>query len=118
MLTRLEKVSPFSKFPILGNRFLLLRLRGKGGNGEVWDVVDYANNKQLCALKLSTSIRHAQREHHTHSVRIALFKSVLWELRLTVLLIFNRNSTTPTSSRLVRCLSSSATSNSSTLLSL
>ncbi|KAF1782489.1 Protein kinase-like domain [Phytophthora cactorum] len=67
MLTRLEKVSPFSKFPILGNRFLLLRLRGKGGNGEVWDVVDYANNKQLCALKLSTSIRHAQREHHTHS---------------------------------------------------
>lgn len=70
MLTRLEKVSPFSKFPILGNRFLLLRLRGKGGNGEVWDVVDYANNKQLCALKLSTSIRHAQREHHTHSVRI------------------------------------------------
>ncbi|POM61741.1 Serine/threonine protein Kinase [Phytophthora palmivora] len=70
MLTRLEKVSPFSKFPILGNRFLLLRLRGKGGNGEVWDVVDYANSKQLCALKLSTSIRHAQREHHTHSVRI------------------------------------------------
>ncbi|KAL4150783.1 hypothetical protein PRNP1_010180 [Phytophthora ramorum] len=67
MLTRLEKVSPFSKFPILGNRFLLLRLRGKGGNGEVWDVVDYANGKQLCALKLSTSIRHAQREHHTHS---------------------------------------------------
>ncbi|KAG7378773.1 hypothetical protein PHYPSEUDO_009499 [Phytophthora pseudosyringae] len=67
MLTRLEKVSPFSKFPILGNRFLLLRLRGKGGNGEVWDVVDYASNKQLCALKLSTSIRHAQREHHTHS---------------------------------------------------
>ncbi|KAG1710306.1 hypothetical protein DVH05_017310 [Phytophthora capsici] len=67
MLTRLEKVSPFSKFPILGNRFLLLRLRGKGGNGEVWDVIDYANNKQLCALKLSTSIRHAQREHHTHS---------------------------------------------------
>ncbi|ETL25100.1 serine/threonine protein kinase [Phytophthora nicotianae CJ01A1] len=67
MLTRLEKVSPFSKFPILGNRFLLLRLRGKGGNGEVWDVVDYANSKQLCALKLSTSIRHAQREHHTHS---------------------------------------------------
>ncbi|OWZ21556.1 Serine/threonine protein kinase [Phytophthora megakarya] len=72
MLTRLEKVSPFSKFPILGNRFLLLRLRGKGGNGEVWDVVDYANNKQLCALKLSTSIRHAQREHHTHSVRFIL----------------------------------------------
>ncbi|TDH66365.1 hypothetical protein CCR75_008003 [Bremia lactucae] len=67
MLTRLEKVSPFSKFPILGNRFLLLRLRGKGGNGEVWDVVDYVNNKQLCALKLSTSIRHAQREHHMHS---------------------------------------------------
>ncbi|KAG6622253.1 serine/threonine protein kinase [Phytophthora cinnamomi] len=67
MLTRLEKVSPFSKFPILGNRFLLLRLRGKGGNGEVWDVVDYANCKQLCALKLSTSIRHAQREHQTHS---------------------------------------------------
>ncbi|CEG46584.1 serine threonine protein kinase [Plasmopara halstedii] len=67
MLTRLEKVSPFSKFPILGNRFLLLRLRGKGGNGEVWDVVDYANNKQLCALKLSTSIQHAQREHLTHS---------------------------------------------------
>ncbi|CAH0477922.1 unnamed protein product [Peronospora belbahrii] len=67
MLTRLEKVSPFSKFPILGNRFLLLRLRGKGGNGEVWDVVDYANNKQDCALKLSTSIRHAQREHNTHS---------------------------------------------------
>ncbi|EEY55978.1 protein kinase [Phytophthora infestans T30-4] len=67
MLSRLEKVSPFSQFPILGNRFLLLRLRGKGGNGEVWDVVDYANNKQLCALKLSTSIRHAQREHHTHS---------------------------------------------------
>lgn len=67
MLTRLEKVSPFSKFPILGNRFLLLRLRGKGGNGEVWDVVDYANKKHICALKLSTSIRHAQREHHTHS---------------------------------------------------
>ncbi|RMX69476.1 hypothetical protein DD238_001360 [Peronospora effusa] len=67
MLTRLEKVSPFSKFPILGNRFLLLRLRGKGGNGEVWDVVDYANNKQECALKLSPSIRHAQREHNTHS---------------------------------------------------
>ncbi|CAI5724513.1 unnamed protein product [Peronospora destructor] len=67
MLTRLEKVSPFSKFPILGNRFLLLRLRGKGGNGEVWDVVDYANNKLMCALKLSTSIRHAQREHNTHS---------------------------------------------------
>lgn len=67
MLTRLEKVSPFSKFPILGNRFLLLRLRGKGGNGEVWDVIDYANNKQACALKLSTSIRHAQREHQTHA---------------------------------------------------
>ncbi|KAG7397578.1 hypothetical protein PHYBOEH_000511 [Phytophthora boehmeriae] len=67
MLTRLEKISPFSKFPILGNRFLLLRLRGKGGNGEVWDVIDYANDKQTCALKLSTSIRHAQREHQTHS---------------------------------------------------
>jgi hypothetical protein len=76
MLTRLEKVSPFSKFPILGNRFLLLRLRGKGGNGEVWDVVDYANHKQLCALKLSTSIRHAQREHHTHSVRFSSFTLV------------------------------------------
>ncbi|KAI9918286.1 hypothetical protein PsorP6_011708 [Peronosclerospora sorghi] len=67
MLTHLERVSPFSKFPILGNRFIPLRLRGRGGNGEVWDVIDYANNKQLCALKLSTSINHAQREHDTHS---------------------------------------------------
>lgn len=67
MLTRLEKISPFSKFPILGNRFLLRRLRGKGGNGEVWDVFDYAINKQACALKLSTSIRHAYSEHCTHS---------------------------------------------------
>lgn len=61
--------SPFSKFPILGNRFLLVRLLGKGGNGEVWDVIDYADKKRCCALKLSTSIKHAQREHFTHSVR-------------------------------------------------
>uniref|UniRef100_A0AAV1UPT1 Protein kinase domain-containing protein n=1 Tax=Peronospora matthiolae TaxID=2874970 RepID=A0AAV1UPT1_9STRA len=66
-LTRLEKMSPFCKFPILGNRFLPLRLRGKGGHGEVWDVVDFADNKKLCALKLSTSICHAKREHHVHS---------------------------------------------------
>ncbi|TYZ58438.1 hypothetical protein PybrP1_000249 [[Pythium] brassicae (nom. inval.)] len=67
MLTRLEKNSMFSKFPILGNRFLLVRLLGKGGNGEVWTVVDYADNKRSCALKLSTSIKHAQHEHLTHS---------------------------------------------------
>ncbi|GAB9470784.1 hypothetical protein Gpo141_00008019 [Globisporangium polare] len=67
MLTRLEKNSTFSKFPILGNRFLLVRLLGKGGNGEVWNVIDYADNKRSCALKLSTSVKHAQQEHLTHS---------------------------------------------------
>lgn len=61
--------STFSKFPILGNRFLLVRLLGKGGNGEVWNVIDYADNKRSCALKLSTSVKHAQQEHLTHSVR-------------------------------------------------
>lgn len=67
MLNRLEKISPFYKLPVLGNRFLLVRLRGKGGNGEVWDVIDYVDNKKFCALKLSTSIKHAQLEHYTHS---------------------------------------------------
>ncbi|TMW67759.1 hypothetical protein Poli38472_007431 [Pythium oligandrum] len=67
MLAHLEKSSPFCKFPILGNRFILMRLLGKGGNGEVWEVIDYANKKQRCALKLSVSHRHAWREHYTHS---------------------------------------------------
>lgn len=63
--------STFSKFPILGNRFLLVRLLGKGGNGEVWNVIDYADNKRSCALKLSTSVKHAQQEHLTHSVSMS-----------------------------------------------
>lgn len=66
--------STFSKFPILGNRFLLVRLLGKGGNGEVWSVLDYADNKRPCALKLSTSVKHAQQEHLTHSVRSFLLR--------------------------------------------
>jgi hypothetical protein len=67
MLTRLEKNSTFSKLPILANRFLLVRLLGKGGNGEVWNVIDFADNQRSCALKLSTSVKHAQQEHFTHS---------------------------------------------------
>lgn len=67
MLAHLEKNSPFCKFPILADRFLLGRLRGKGGNGEVWDVVDFADQKAQWALKLSVSHKHARREHYTHS---------------------------------------------------
>jgi hypothetical protein len=63
---------------VLGNRFLLVRLRGKGGNGEVWDVIDYVDNKKYCALKLSTSVKHAQKEHYTHSVRSWLLILSVW----------------------------------------
>ncbi|GLE00191.1 hypothetical protein PINS_up008918 [Pythium insidiosum] len=67
MLAHLEKNSPFSKFPILANRFLMMRLLGKGGNGEVWDIIDFADQKRRWALKLSVSHKHARREHYTHS---------------------------------------------------
>nr|CCA18547.1 protein kinase putative [Albugo laibachii Nc14] len=65
-LARLEIDSVFSAFPILGNRFILIQLLGRGGNGEVWDVLDYANGKCRCALKISSLYDHAQKEHRTH----------------------------------------------------
>jgi hypothetical protein len=67
-LIRFPSDSQFSKFPVLCNRFVLTRLLGKGGNGEVWDVVDFADQKTRWALKLSVSHKHARREHFTHSV--------------------------------------------------
>jgi serine/threonine protein kinase len=73
MLNFQERNSPFSKFPILGNRFILIRLLGKGGNGEVWDVIDYVDNKRRCALKISNSYHHSRREHLTHSVRMSVY---------------------------------------------
>ncbi|DAZ97344.1 TPA: hypothetical protein N0F65_010778 [Lagenidium giganteum] len=66
-LMRLEKLSPFSKFPALANRFVLARLLGKGGNGEVWEAIDYVADKRRCALKISTSRSHARREHAKHA---------------------------------------------------
>ena len=81
LLPRVFTESPFSKFPILGNRFILIRLLGKGGNGEVWDVIDYADNKRRCALKISTSYHHSRREHRTHMVRHVLCElDILWNV--------------------------------------
>lgn len=66
MLLRQELASPFSSCPTLGDRFVLLKLIGRGGNGEVWQVMDYVDNKRICALKISTSGPHTQREFQKH----------------------------------------------------
>lgn len=62
-----EKNSVFSSFPLLGNRFLFIKLLGKGGNGEVWEVIDYLNNKEHLALKICSSFSQAKREFAAHS---------------------------------------------------
>ena len=84
----------------------------------MWNVVDYANNKELCALKLSTSICHAQREHRVHSVqredsfvtRVGLFSDTAF--------IVHSDSATRTLSKLAKCRFLFDTSGDSTLRSL
>eukprot|EP01138_Halocafeteria_seosinensis_P006290 gb/GECG01006431.1/.p1 GENE.gb/GECG01006431.1/~~gb/GECG01006431.1/.p1 ORF type:complete len:499 (+),score=59.41 gb/GECG01006431.1/:1-1497(+) len=72
-----EETSRFSHRPILGEKYLLLNLLGKGGFSEVWHALDLSTVNEIAVkihqlspnwsdIKKSNYIKHATREYSIH----------------------------------------------------